>query len=125
MTSDHTSLEQTTRLLGLACMGFGVAGMVAPGPLRRSYGMSAEDPGGELTYLGRMWGTRTLVVGAFVLGAQGAEAQRRALMLGAGLNAFDALAAASTRGLPRRTKVMGAVTSGFFAASSVYGATVV
>lgn len=124
MTSSDTPLDQMTKLLGVASAGFGVVGMLAPGALRRSYGMSASDPGGELAYLGRMWGTRTLVLGAFALGAQSPEEQRRVLMLAAGLNAFDALTAASTGALPTKTRVMGAVTSGFFAASSAYGATI-
>lgn len=123
MTSNDTTLDQMTQLLGWGSVGFGVLGMLAPNSLRRSYGMDKGDPGGELTYFGRMWGTRTLVLGAVALGAQSAEEQRRVLMLAAGLNAFDALTAASIRRLPTRTRVMGAVTSGFFAVSSAYGAT--
>jgi hypothetical protein len=123
MTSSENTLDQMTKLLGGASVGFGVVGMLAPAALRRSYGMKASDPGGELAYLGRMWGTRTLVLGAVALGARTPEEQRRVLMLAAGMNAFDALTAATTGALPSKTRAMGALTSGFFAASSAYGAT--
>jgi hypothetical protein len=123
MADSDITTDQMTKVLGYASVGFGVAGMLAPSALRRSYGLGKSDPDGALAYLGRMWGTRTLVLGAVALGARSADEQRRVLMLAAGMNAFDALTAAGTSALPSRTRAMGALTSGFFAATSAYGAT--
>jgi hypothetical protein len=120
-TPDITT-EQITRFLGAASVGFGVAGMLAPTTLRRVYGVTESDPGGGLVYLGRMWGSRTFVIGALALAAKAPEDQRRVLALAAGMNAFDALVAAGARALPTRSRVMGSMTSGFFAAVSAYGA---
>jgi hypothetical protein len=114
--------EQVTTLLAAGSLGFGVIGALAPATLRRAYGMGAADPDGGLTYLGRMWGSRTAVLGAMALAAKSPEDQRRLATLAAAMNAFDALAAAGTASLPTRTRVMGAMTSGFFAAAAAYGA---
>jgi hypothetical protein len=69
-----------------------------------------------------MWGSRTFVIGALALAAKAPEDQRRVLALAAGMNAFDALVAAGARALPARSRVMGSMTSGFFAVVSAYGA---
>lgn len=119
------SAEQVTTFLGAASLGFGAAGMLAPTMLRRVYGVPGSEDGRNagLVYLGRMWGSRTAVIGALALAASTKEDRKRVLTLAAGMNAFDAVVAATARSLPPRPRVMGALTSGFFAAASAYGST--
>jgi hypothetical protein len=121
MAGTDVTMEQITDVLGVASLGFGVAGVLAPTALRRAYGMSASS--GELTYIGRMWGSRTAVLGALALAAETTAEQRRVAMLVAGMNAMDAVAAAGNTELPGRTRVMGAMTSGLFAAAAAYATT--
>lgn len=118
MADQSVSADQINQLLAYGALGFGVAGVVTPGALHSTYGISTDS--GALTYFGRMWGTRTAVIGALALAADSAEDQRRVATLAMGMNAVDALVAATTRSLPRRTRVMGALTSGGFAAVAAY-----
>jgi hypothetical protein len=113
-----TSADSINKALGLGALGFGIAGIVAPTALRRSYGMSADGP--ELTYIGRMWGTRMAVLGALSISAATAEDRKRMAMLAIGMNVVDALTAARTDGLPTVTRAMGTLTSAGFAAAGVY-----
>ena len=80
--------------------------------------MTAGGP--ELTYLGRMWGTRSAVLGALVLAAPTAQDRKRIATMAAAMNTLDALTAATTVGLPTSTRTMGALTSGGFAAAAAY-----
>ncbi len=123
MAQSDESIEQVNRAMAYGALGFGVAAIVAPRGLRRLYGMDADSS--ELTYFGRMWGTRTAVIGALAMAAADADddMQRRLATLSAGMNGLDALTAATTRGLPARARVMGAVTSGAFAVAAAYAAT--
>jgi hypothetical protein len=113
-----TSVDTVNKVLGFGALGFGIAGLLAPTALRRSYGMSADGP--ELTYIGRMWGTRMVVLGALSMAASTDEERKRIGMLAVGMNAMDALTAATTDGLPATTRVMGSLTSAGFAAAGVY-----
>ena len=113
-----TTVDTVNKVLAYGALGFGAAAVLAPTTLRKSYGMSAEGP--ELTYLGRMWGTRNLVLGALSLGASSDEERKRYAMVTIGMNTMDSLTAASTAGLPGATRVMGALTSAGFAAAGVY-----
>ena len=112
------TVDTVNKVLGFGALGFGLAGMLAPAALRRSYGMTADSP--ELTYLGRMWGTRTAMVGALSLAAGTDEERKRITALAVAMNAFDSLTAASTAGLPPTTRAMGAMTSAGFAAAGAY-----
>jgi hypothetical protein len=112
--------DKAHQILAYGALGFGVTAILAPSVLRRSYGMTTES--GELQYFGRMWGTRTAVLGAVAMAAQTDEDRRRLATLSAGMNGMDALVAATTRTLPARTRVMGALTSGAFAVVAAYGA---
>jgi hypothetical protein len=111
-------VDTVNKVLAYGALGFGVAGVLAPTALRKSYGMSVEGP--ELTYLGRMWGTRNVVLGALSLGASTEEERKRYAMVTIGMNVLDSLTAATTDGLPGSTRVMGALTSAGFAAAGVY-----
>ena len=112
------TVDTVNKVLGYGALGFGIAGILAPTALRRTYGMTAEGP--ELTYLGRMWGTRSAVLGTLSLAAATAEDRKRIATVSAAMNVLDAMTAATTDGLPGTTRVMGALTSGAFAAAGVY-----
>ena len=122
LTDVQITADQTVTLLAVASLGFGAAGVLAPTALRRSYGMTTPAAPGELNYVGRLWGSRTAVIGALALAARGTEQQRVVLTLAAAMNGLDAVTAVTTSSLPARTRVMGALTSGFFAGASAYGA---
>ena len=112
------TVDTVNKALGYGALGFGIAGILAPTALRRTYGMTAEGP--ELTYIGRMWGTRNAVLGALSLAAATAEDRKRIAMVSTAMNALDAMTAATTDGLPTSTRVMGTLTSGAFAAAAAY-----
>src|SRR5688572_28893110 len=112
------TVDTVNKVLAYGALGFGVAGILAPTALRRSYGMTAEGP--ELTYLGRMWGTRNAVLGVLAMAASTSEDRKRIATVSTAMNALDALTAATTDGLPATTRMMGTLTSGVFAAAAAY-----
>ena len=112
------TMDAVDKLLGYGALGFGIAGILAPTTLRRAYGMTAEGP--ELTYLGRMWGTRTAMVGMLSLAASTDEDRKRITTMAVAMNTLDALTAATTDGLPSTTRSLGTLTSAFFAAAGAY-----
>lgn len=116
MQTDSTT-DTLAKVIGGSSIGFGVMATLAPGVLRKIYGSSAQ--GAELDYFGRMWGTRTTVLGALTLTSSGAERQRLAGMAAA-MNAVDSLAAFSASGAPGKTRVMAGLTSGTFAVAAGY-----
>lgn len=113
-----TSVDTVNKVLGYGALGFGVAGILAPTALRRAYGMTADGP--ELTYLGRMWGTRSAVLGVLSLSAGSDEERRRIAMVAIGMNVLDSMTAATTEGLSGGTRLMGALTSAGFAVAGAY-----
>lgn len=116
--SDSTTLETVNQVLAYGGLGFGAAGVLAPRTLRRLYGMDAESA--ELTYFGRMWGSRTAAIGAFAMAAQNDEERRQVATIAAAANGADALFAMTNRGLPGRTRVMAGLTSAGFALAALY-----
>lgn len=121
MAHQSVSADQIHQFLAYGALGFGVAGILAPGALRHTYGMDTDSA--ELAYFGRMWGSRTAVIGVLALAADSAESRRLVATLAMGSNAADAVVAATTKGLPRRTRVLGALTSGAFAGAAAYALT--
>ncbi|MDX6325261.1 MAG: hypothetical protein QOK15_1615 [Nocardioidaceae bacterium] len=119
MSSQSADTVETIRkVTGYGSVGFGAAALLTPNVLYNLYGM--KERLGEASYMGRMWGTRTAAIGILALAAT-AEQERRALFLcSATLNAVDAVVALTTPGLSGRTRVLGALTSGGFAAAAIY-----
>lgn len=69
----------------------GVAALTVPSVVARAVGTTpADNPDGA--YLLRLFGSRELVVGAIAAGALGPGTTSRAFLLGAGVDALDALA---------------------------------
>jgi hypothetical protein len=112
-----SSTDTLAKVIGGGSIAFGVLATVSPRALRKAYGTSAQSP--ELDYFGRMWGTRTTVLGALTLASSGAERQRLAGMAAA-MNAVDSLAAFTSSGTPARTRVMAGLTSAAFGAAAGY-----
>jgi hypothetical protein len=118
--TDQTSVDNTLRLIGVGSLGFGAAALVAPGVLNKAYGIDEESP--ALSYLDRMWGSRTALLGALSLTA-GPEERKRLALGGAVLNTVDTISVLATPGLSGRTKVMAGLTTAAFAAAAAYVAT--
>ncbi len=119
--SEKSTGEAVNQVLAVGALGFGVLAVLAPGGLRRMYGMDAESS--ELTYFGRMWGSRTAAIGGLALAARDEEDRRRLAVMAVAMNGADALFAAATPGLPARTRVMATLTSAGFAAAAGYALT--
>jgi len=112
-----SSTDKLAKVIGGSSIGFGVIATLSPKVLRKVYGSSAQ--GSELDYFGRMWGTRTTVLGALTLTSSGVERQRIAGMAAA-MNAVDSLAAFTSSGTPAKTRVMAGLTSAAFGAAAGY-----
>jgi hypothetical protein len=69
--------------------------------------------------MGRMWGSRTALLGALSLLA-GPDEQKRLAVGAAALNAVDTAAVLATNGLSGRTKVMAALTTASFCGAAAY-----
>jgi len=117
MQMTDSSTDTLAKVIGGGTIAFGVLATLSPKALRKAYGTSAK--GSELDYFGRMWGTRTTVLGALTLTTSGAERQRLAGMAAA-MNAVDSLAAFTSSGTPARTRVMAGLTSAAFGAAAGY-----
>ena len=117
MASDDSLLDDIqTSTAGIA-MAFGAAGFLAPGALSKAYGLSDTSP--DFRYLARMWGTRTAVIGVLSAAASG-DTRRLAFGASAAMNTADTVVVLTTSGLPARTRLMAAMTSGSLAAAAFY-----
>ena len=115
--SDQANVDNLRTFVGVGSLGFGALAILSPGTLNKMYGM--DDDSGALAYLGRMWGTRTALLGALTLTA-GPEEQRRLALGGTALNTLDTLSALATPGLSGRTRATAALTTAAFAAATAY-----
>ena len=118
--TDQSTAGGVRTFVGAGSLGFGVVAMLAPGALTKVYGMEDESP--AFAYMGRMWGSRTALLGALSLTA-GPEEQKRLAVGATVLNAVDTLAVLATPGLSGRTKAMAGLTTAAFMAASAYVAT--
>lgn len=107
--------ETATTVLAATGTAFGVFAALAPGALAGLYGMPRD---GAFRWAMRGWGTRTAALGALGLASRG-ESRRALLMAVAGLSAADVvIAAVAGDGLPARSRLQAAATSGAFAIAS-------
>jgi hypothetical protein len=119
--SDSSTVDTIQKATGIAAVGFGLAGVLTPGLLARTYGL--KDDSADFRYMGRMWGTRTGVIGVVTLTTPPGPARRSLFTAAVAMNAVDALSVASGRGIPLRTRMMAGLTSAGFAAAGVYALT--
>jgi hypothetical protein len=110
--------QQLSRAIAFGSIGFGIAGVLSPAGLGRSYGL---DDTPQMRLMGRLFSSRNLALGALALAAEDDAAGDRVLMAAAGINVLDTLAALAggSRGLPKRAAAMVALTTVGFAAASV------
>lgn len=109
--------RQETAINALAAAGtaFGVLAALAPSALAGIYGLPRD---GAFRWALRGWGTRTAALGALGLTARG-ESRRAVLRAVAGLSVADVMiAAVAGDGLPPRSRLQAAATSGVFATAA-------
>jgi hypothetical protein len=115
--SDQATVDNLRTFIGVGSLGFGTLALLAPGTLNKMYGMDDDSP--SLAYLGRMWGSRTALLGALTLTA-GPDEQQRLAIGGTALNTLDTLSVLATPGLSGRTRFMAGLTTAAFAAAAAY-----
>jgi hypothetical protein len=116
--TNPSAADQIRKASALGALGFGGVAVFLPRVLTAVYGLTADPNVRAMT---RLWGTRTAVLGALILGADRPEDQRRLMMLGTAMNAADAvLSATAGSGVSARARYLGSLTSGGFAAAGAY-----
>jgi len=111
------SKQDLVKALGAAVSAFGVASLVAPGPLGQAYGVPDTPHGRQMQ---RLLGARTLALGLWGLTARTEEESQRGLALVAGMNLVDAITAfraAKDMGSP--ATIRGMISSGLYAAAAL------
>jgi len=116
--------RKVPHLIAVGRVAFGAGLMVAPGLLGRSFlGADASRP--KVRFLSRMFGGRDLAVGVVLLRALrdgSPQAVNRALLLGAGCDAWDATAAWRGRDVPILVRLGVGATAAAAAAAGVAAA---
>ena len=105
-------------LLALARITFGLGLMAIPVAVSRAY-LGAEAKRPSVRFMSRLFGSRDLALGVVLLQAlrdERPEAVTRALLLGAGCDAWDAIAALRSRDLPIWSRLVVATLGSTFAA---------
>jgi len=105
-------------LIALGRITFGLGLMAAPAAGARVY-LGAEASRPSIRFMSRIFGGRDLALGVVLLQALGddrREAAHRALLLGAGCDAWDAIAALRSRELPIWSRLVVATLGSTFAA---------
>lgn len=111
--------EFVGRGMAIGAIGFGTVAIAAPKLLFNTYAIADTA---DTRALGRMWGTRTALLGALALAAREAEFDRFLLGVTA-LNAADAVLAgygAVREGTNARGAALSGATSALFAAAGVF-----
>src|SRR4051794_22058576 len=113
-TFSEGRMDKQGLVQGLAAgsIGFGVVGALAPGLLLKTYGADTSPTALSMT---RLWGTRTIVLGALTLQLDG-DALDKMLGAAVALNIADSLLGLITPALdnfPARTGLLASATSGF------------
>ena len=102
--------------LAAAAVAFGAGGVLAPRVVAATYAVPSTPHNKQLL---RLWGSRNLVLAAWILTARSDEETSRALTMLAGMNALDALTAVTVgRDTGAATSIRASLTSGFFAAAT-------
>lgn len=111
--------KQVEQAMNWSGLGFGVLAATAPGVFLKAYGVHRHDE--MLSWMTRLWGTRTAVISILMLRLQDQEDRRGLLTALLAMNAVDT-GIALTRGsdAPAGTKRQAALTSTAFAAVSAW-----
>ena len=111
--------EDVRKAVGLGAIGFGVLAVAAPRVFLGIYGIPDEA---NVRLMTRVWGTRTTVLGALSLVLRDADDRRTLMTAAAAMEAADTLLIATSHA-PARARMMGAATTGGFAAATAYALT--
>jgi hypothetical protein len=106
------------RVIALGRIGFGLGLMASPAAGAAAY-LGAEANRPSVRFMSRIFGGRDLALGLVLLQAlreDRPEAVSRALLLGAGCDAWDAIAALRSRELPIWSRLVVATLGSTFAA---------
>jgi hypothetical protein len=109
--------DDIRKAVGVGSVAFGALAALAP---RLFLGMYGVPDDANVRTMTRLWGTRTLVLGALVFTLEGDENRRRMMTLAAAMNAADAAMVAAAGGVPARARVLGSLTSAGFAGALGY-----
>jgi hypothetical protein len=109
--------DDVQRAVGIGSIAFGAVAALTPRLFLGLYGVPDEASVRTMT---RIWGTRTLVLGALTFALEGAQDKQRLMSLSAAMNAADAVMVASSGGIPTRARVLGSLTSAGFAGALGY-----
>jgi hypothetical protein len=109
--------EQVLQGLGLVGVGFGVAALIAPGPLGSVYGLE-NTPSTRMA--ARLFGSRNLALGVSAFLASNDHDRDKVLALTVGISGLDVLSAlvGLRNKLPGRAVAQLAATSGAIAAAA-------
>ncbi len=118
MASNASTMDTLQRATGVGGLAFGVAGLLAPGPLARLYGI--PDGGPSYRFITRLFGTRNLVLGVLTLTAPSTADRRRILGPAVAMNAVDVVVALASTELPARARYLAAATSAAFGAVGTF-----
>ncbi len=107
-----------TNGIAVASIGYGVSGLLAPSVLARFYGLADTA---EARYLGRLFGSRDVALGALMLSAAD-EDRDGMLLLAAGINVLDTAAAliGLRHGMSKRSVAMASLSTAGFAAAAAF-----
>ena len=112
--------EDIRKSSSIAGLTFGAVAALTPRVFAGMYGIP-DDP--NTRTMTRLWGTRTAVIAAASLLAEGHGEQRRLIMMTTAMSAADTILIAGAGGVPARARAMGALTSAGFAAAGAYALT--
>jgi hypothetical protein len=109
--------EDVRKAVGIGSVAFGALAVLAPRQFLGLYGVPDEASVRTMT---RLWGTRTLVLGALLFALEGSRDRHQLVTISAAMNTADAVMVAAAGGVPVRARVLGSLTSAGFAGALAY-----
>ena len=111
--------DDIRKSVGYASLAFGAVAVLTPRVFLGMYGVPGDA---NVRLMTRLWGTRTVVLGALTLALGDSDDRRTLMTAAAAMNAADTLLVASSP-VPARARAMGAATTATFAGALAYGLT--
>lgn len=109
--------EDVQKAVAIGSVAFGAVAALAPRLFLGLYGVPDEPSVRTMT---RIWGTRTVVLGALGFTLEGTRNQQQLMTMTAAMNAADAAMVAAAGGVPVRARILGSLTSAGFAGATAY-----
>jgi hypothetical protein len=102
----------TQKAVAVGSLAFGAIATLTPRLFLGMYGVPDEA---NLRTMTRLWGTRTVALGALAFTLEGPENMRKLAGANIAMNSTDVLMIAGARGVPTRARVLGSLTAAAFA----------